>query len=165
VKQGAFREDLFYRLNVITVHMPPLRERPEDVVRFAEAYLKFFAAQGGRTGRTFSEAARRHLLTYPWPGNLRELRNAIERAAILADGPHVNPHDLPSGIGASGSPASPGAPQCGDPITIEALEAVHIRAILTRTQSLSEAASVLGIDQATLYRKRKKLGLDAEPAT
>jgi NtrC-family two-component system response regulator AlgB len=160
VTEGAFREDLFYRLNVITVELPPLRQRVDDLLHFAEGFLNFFAAPCGRRLRGFSDAARRVLLNYPWPGNLRELRNVIERAVILSSGPLIEVRDLPPGF--DGAPdrdvltdIAPGAP-----VALGELEAEHIRRVLAAASSLTEAADILGIDQATLYRKRKKLGLD-----
>lgn len=165
VAQGTFREDLFYRLNVITVQMPPLRQRPGDLERFAEKYLLFFAKQCGRKARSFSSAARSHLLAHSWPGNLRELRNAVERAVILSQGREIEAEDLPSSVtGTHGSAVSGEKTMVGEMVSLEALEAAHIRAVLARTTSLGAAAEVLGIDQATLYRKRKKLGLDGGEA-
>jgi NtrC-family two-component system response regulator AlgB len=163
VAEGAFREDLYYRLNVISVRMPSLRERPEDLVRFAEHYLKHFSESCGRPLAGFSDDAQAAILRYPWPGNLRELRNAIERAVILAPGNRITSADLPSEL--RGDPAAiPGSNGTdnmvpGGPFTVEQLEEIHIRRILERTQSMVDAARILGIDQATLYRKRKKLGL------
>ncbi len=162
VAAGRFREDLFYRLNVITVTMPPLRERPQDLLRFAEDYLRFFAAQCGRRVKKFDDSARRKLLAWPWPGNLRELRNAVERAVILARDAAVTAADLPQGSApAAGASAEAAAP--GQLVSLAELETAHIRYVLGRTPSLAAAAEVLGIDQTTLYRKRKKLGLD-DPA-
>lgn len=169
VKDGTFREDLFYRLNVITVEMPPLRRRLDDLMSFAEGYLRFFTRQFGRTIKNFTADARQHILAHPWPGNLRELRNAVERAVILCPGEQISPADLPVGdapvrhdesSSASTSPSASLAPGVGDSITLEELEVAHIKAILGSTTNLTEVARVLGIDQATLYRKRKKLGLD-----
>lgn len=162
VQEGTFREDLFYRLNVITVEMPPLRQRPDDLLSFAEKYLQFFAAQFGRPVRGFTAEARSHVLTHDWPGNLRELRNAIERAVILAKGREIALHDLPVpglAVVSESSPASAG-PTVGSTVSLEELETAHIRALLKTLPSLTDVARVLGIDQATLYRKRKKLGLE-----
>lgn len=160
VANGTFREDLFYRLNVITVEMPPLRARPVDLEKFAEKYLVFFARQCGRKARSFSNDARSCLLAHNWPGNLRELRNAIERAVILSKGTVIEAGDLPSSVTGTQPPGGlNGGAVLGDMITLEELESSHIRAVLARTTSLNAAAEVLGIDQATLYRKRKKLGL------
>ena len=162
VVAGRFREDLFYRLNVITVKMPPLRERPQDLVKFAGEYLRFFAAQCGRAVKGLDAEAKRRLLAYHWPGNLRELRNAIERAVILTQGQTLGAPDLPAAsspiTGTDGAPA----PALGEMVSLDVLEAAHIRAVLARTPSLAAAADVLGIDQATLYRKRKKLGSGSE---
>jgi two-component system, NtrC family, response regulator AlgB len=162
VQAGTFREDLYYRLNVITVDMPPLRRRPDDLLPFAENYLRFFGRQFGRSFRGFSADARKSLLHHGWPGNLRELRNVIERAAILAPGKEVTAADLnlSPAEGEQGAASRSSAPAVGDSITIDELEAAHIRAILGKMDSLADVARVLGIDQATLYRKRKKLGLD-----
>ena len=163
VAEGAFREDLYFRLNVITAEMPPLRQRPGDLVRFAEHYFKHFTALCGRRLEGFSEEASAAIRAYSWPGNLRELRNTIERAVILAKGNRINLEDLPGELrgqtvaGANGSDASP---QVGSLVSMEDLEEAHLRKVLERTSNLAEAAQVLGIDQATLYRKRKKLGLE-----
>ncbi len=157
VADGAFREDLFYRLNVITVSMPPLRSRPADVLRFAEHYLRHFANQCARPLTGFSAEAEALIKTYPWPGNLRELRNSIERAVILAAGPKILPGDLRS---ESATPTTADVGRAGSPISLEQLEEIHIRRILEQTTSMVKAAEILGIDQATLYRKRKKIGLE-----
>jgi two-component system, NtrC family, response regulator AlgB len=164
VQAGTFREDLFYRLNVITVEMPPLRRRPDDLLTFAENYLKFFARQFGRTLRGYSAEAKKLLLRHSWPGNLRELRNTIERAAILCQSKEIEASDInvSGSVVVDGKSESSHGPGIGDAITIDELEAAHIRAILSKMTSLADAARVLGIDQATLYRKRKKLGLDQE---
>ena len=164
VAEGLFREDLFYRLNVIAVEMPPLRLRQDDLVAFANHYLKHFAAQCGRKLEGFADPADTALRMHSWPGNLRELRNAIERAAILARGTKVDVPDLPAEVrGGSGGGAAPAAGmplQTGARVTLDQLEEAHLRSILQTAKSLTEAAEILGIDQATLYRKRKRLGLD-----
>lgn len=161
IAEGAFREDLYYRLNVITVEMPPLRSRPGDLLRFAQHYLKFFAAQCARPVTDFTDEAAAIIKIYPWPGNLRELRNAVERAVILAAGRQVAAADLPAELRAGASAGAGGDPACaGAMISIGRLEEIHIRRILEQTASMTQAAEILGIDQATLYRKRKKLGLE-----
>ena len=156
--EGAFREDLYFRLNVIAVEMPPLRARHGDMLRFAEHYLKHFSNQCGRTLKGFSEAATSRVLTYPWPGNLRELRNAIERAVILAKGEQVDAEDLPSDL-RNGQDHPQDGPEPGAFMSLEQLEELHVRRVLERTGTVTEAAHILGIDQATIYRKRKKMGL------
>jgi len=154
VKAGRFREDLFYRLNVIQVEIPPLRDRPEDLARLAERLLVFHARRNHRALLGFSEEALGVLREYPWPGNVRELSNVIERAVILSRGERIGPELLPSAAVSDDTRA-----QAGDPIAIEELEELHIRRVLASTPSLREAAQVLGIDQATLWRRRKKYGI------
>ncbi|HEY1791649.1 MAG TPA: sigma-54 dependent transcriptional regulator [Opitutaceae bacterium] len=163
VADGAFREDLYYRLNVIAVRMPSLRERPEDLARLAQHYLRHFASSVGRNLTGFAPDAEAAIRAYSWPGNLRELRNAIERAVILAPGDKIVLSDLPSEI-RSEPPTRDGSQNGegvipGGLVTVEQLEEVHIRRILERTDSMVDAARILGIDQATLYRKRRKMGL------
>jgi NtrC-family two-component system response regulator AlgB len=155
VKAGRFREDLFYRLNVITVVLPGLHERPGDLARLAETYRKFFAARLGKKLTAFSPAALAAFAGYRWPGNLRELRNVIERATILASGETIELCDLPEDFSA---PADLNL-AVGARVTLDALEAEHLRRIVAQTRSLEDAARTLGIDPATLYRKRQKLGL------
>jgi len=161
VGDGLFREDLFYRLNVITVEMPPLRARPADLMHMAEHYLRHFATQLGRKLTGFDAEATAAIRAYAWPGNLRELRNAVERAAILAPGSAVTCDNLPAEVRQPADPAADGtAVQPGAWVTLDQLEEAHLRLVLKQAASLAEAARVLGIDQATLYRKRKKLGLE-----
>ncbi len=163
VAEGAFREDLFFRLNVITVEMPSLRERSADLIAFAEHYLRHFAALCGRRLDGFAAPALAGIRAYSWPGNLRELRNAIERAVIMAKVNKINLEDLPAelrGQTVAGGNGSDTLLQVGSLISMELLEEAHLRKVLERTSNLAEAAQVLGIDQATLYRKRKKIGLE-----
>ena len=159
--EGAFREDLYFRLNVIAVEVPPLRSRPGDLGRFAEHYLKHFTDQCGRKAVGFSNEAMGRINGYDWPGNLRELRNAIERAVILCQEDRIEPEDLPLDGAATGGESARTSPQAGDLIPLEKLEEYHIRKVLERTGSVAEAARVLGIDQATIYRKRKRMELGA----
>jgi NtrC-family two-component system response regulator AlgB len=159
IAEGLFREDLYFRLNVIAVEMPPLRRRPGDLGRLAEHYLKHFAGQCGRSVAGFSSEALGRMNSYGWPGNLRELRNAIERAVILSKQDRIEAEDLALDGGGSRESVE-AAPQPGDMISLEKLEDIHIRRVLERTGSIAQAARVLGIDQATIYRKRKKMGLE-----
>jgi NtrC-family two-component system response regulator AlgB len=162
VAAGTFREDLYYRLNVISVRMPSLRERPGDLGPMAEAYLKFFAKQCGRKISGYSAGARKLIRSYPWPGNLRELRNAIERAVILCRENSIRGEDFPASFTGGSTPSKGVAgeggssPDVGAPVTLDELERAHIQAVIARSPSLAAAAATLGIDQATLYRKRKK---------
>jgi len=163
VAEGAFREDLYFRLNVITAEMPPLRERQGDLLRFARHYFNHFSALCGRRLEGFSEEASAAICAYSWPGNLRELRNVIERAVILAKANKIGLEDLPAEL--RGQPAAlakgnSALLEIGSLVSMEKLEEAHLRKVLERTSNLAEAADVLGIDQATLYRKRKKIGLD-----
>jgi NtrC-family two-component system response regulator AlgB len=155
VRAGRFREDLFYRLNVIEVTLPPLRERRRDIGPLADRLLQFFARQAARPVTGYSPEARAALERHAWPGNLRELRNAIERAAILAAGPEVGLSDLPAQFGAR--PAL--KVEVGGAATLDELESEHIRRVLASAPTLDDAARTLGIDPSTLYRKRKRFGL------
>ena len=155
VRKGTFREDLYYRLDVISVTIPPLRERPRDLENLAGSFLQFFGRQLGRTRLSFSEGAMRKLNAHPWRGNLRELRNTIERAAILALTDEIGEEFLPD-ASADGEMTEV---VVGADITLDQLEEVHIRRILERAPSLDAAAKTLGIDPATLYRKRKRMNL------
>jgi NtrC-family two-component system response regulator AlgB len=154
-KAGRFREDLYYRLNVIAVTLPGLRDRPADIIRMAEGARRYFASRAGKSQIAFSEAVSKAFAVYPWPGNLREMRNVIERAVILAPGDMIELADLPEGFSGSVAPTV----AVGSRITLEALEAEHIRRIVATCRNLEDAAHTLGIDPATLYRKRVKLGL------
>ena len=169
VAAGAFREDLLYRLNTITLTLPPLRERPHDLLPLAEAHLGFFARQLGRPPvRGFSAGAQRAMRAYPWPGNLRELRNAVERAVILGGQGEVILSDLPDAVraaggGNDGTAAPPGNDvQLGGRATLAEIEDEHLRRVLARTARLDEAAAILGIDPATLYRKRRRMEAEGE---
>ena len=155
VKTGRFREDLYYRLNVITVSLPGLHGRPGDLARMAESYRKFFAVRLGKKITAFSPAVTTAFAGYRWPGNLRELRNVIERAAILATGETIELCDLPEEFGARSDLAI----AVGARVTLDQLEAEHLRRVVAMCRNLDEAARTLGIDPATLYRKRQKLGL------
>lgn len=152
VAAGRFREDLLYRINVIEVTVPPLRERPEDLPRLARRFLEFFARSAGRPVPNLSREAEQHLLAYNWPGNIRELRNAMERAIIIWPGMVIEPTALPERIVGSAQPG----PQLGGDYSLEAIEREHIQRVIARTASLDEAAQVLGVDSSTLWRKRKK---------
>jgi DNA-binding NtrC family response regulator len=158
ISQGSFREDLFYRLNVIQLVLPPLRDRREDVPALAEHFLARSAAKLARELRLSPQALER-LLRYPWPGNVRELENAIERAAILARGDAITPDDLPphvsAGLQLGPSPALPRQ------TTLAEAERVLILQTLERFgRNHSGAAEALGIGRTTLWRKLKEYGID-----
>lgn len=159
IAAGEFREDLFYRINVISVEMPPLRARNKDLMKFALDYLKYFSSQIGREITGFSPQALDRIQTYQWPGNLRELRNSIERATILCRGNEIEHTDLPSGNASASSTETTNMIVPGADVTLEQLEEAHISLIVERTKNLQDAAAMLGIDKATLYRKRKKFAI------
>jgi NtrC-family two-component system response regulator AlgB len=140
---------------VIAVNLPGLRDRPADLGRLADGARKYFASRVGKGDIKFSQAVSDALAGYSWPGNLRELRNVIERAVILAPGDTIELADLPEEFSGARRQAS----AVGARVTLEELEAEHIRRILASSRNLDDAARTLGIDPATLYRKRSKLGL------
>jgi NtrC-family two-component system response regulator AlgB len=150
VDAGRFREDLYYRLNVFPLEVPPLRRRPEDVIPLANAFLARFARRYGRRVARLGPEAEASLKAHDWPGNVRELENAVERAVILSRGEE---------LGALAPPGHAPAPVAGGPHTLAELEEAHVRRVLARSTSLDEAARVLGIDPSTLYRKRRDFGL------
>jgi len=155
VAAGTFREDLLYRLDVMSFRMPALRERPDDILPLAQSQLQRLVRQSGKTITGFSEAARQLLQRYAWPGNIRELRNVVERATILAADGLIDVVNLPASL----SESSPSHPFLGGEYSAEEIEAEHIRRVLARKQSLQEAADVLNLDRKTLLRKRKELNL------
>ena len=155
VAAGRFRDDLLYRLNVIEVTVPPLRDRRADVLPLAEHLLAQFAGRSYKPVAGFTPAARDAIQRHRWPGNIRELRNAIERAVLLCKGAEIDAADLPAPV--TVAPAARVA--VGEGVPIDAVEVEHIRRVLATSPSLEDAARTLGIDPSTLYRKRKKYGL------
>lgn len=153
VKAGTFREDLYYRLNVISIKMPPLIDRPADILPLAIGYLQFFAEQQNKPNARFSERAEHLITQYAWPGNLRELRNAIERAVILSVGDEVDVTDFPEEL----HEVKEAEVRLGSLTKLAIIEEEHIRRVLLKSKNVSEAAKTLGVDAATIYRKRKKL--------
>lgn len=158
MQQGKFREDLFYRLNVIPVILPPLRERREDIPALAEHFLLRYGQKQGRPLRLSAEAIDK-LLRYPWPGNVRELENAMERTAILAHHDTIAADDLPPHI-AMGTPWG-SAPSLPQPLTLAEMEKLHILQTLERFGwNHSRAAEVLGIGRTSLWRKLKEYQIE-----
>jgi NtrC-family two-component system response regulator AlgB len=151
VKAGTFREDLYYRLNVISITLPPLRDRVDDVERLAMAHLRSVANQCDKQVESISAEALDLMKRYNWPGNIRELRNVIERAVILSSSDKIEASDLTEMI----EPDS--EVRVGGRVSLEELETAHIKKVIANSKTLEEAAEMLGIDAATLYRKRKKL--------
>jgi NtrC-family two-component system response regulator AlgB len=150
---GESREDLLYRLNVIDLQLPPLRERPEDILRLARRFLLFFARAARRRPPELSTAAEAALLAYAWPGNIRELRNAIERAVILWPTQVIELEAFPPQISAQ---ALSRRPQLGGDFSLEEIEREHISRVVAKAPTLEDAAAILKIDASTLWRKRKK---------
>ncbi|MFC1627630.1 sigma-54-dependent transcriptional regulator [Gemmatimonadota bacterium] len=152
VELGDFREDLYYRLNVFTISLPPLRERREDIPMLAQHFLEKYSRQMNRIFTEFDSSAMDLLVRYPWPGNVRELANAVERALVVGKPPVVKETDLPLQLNDGVSlPA-------GD--SLAEMEQVHVERILEQTEwNVSQAAKILGVDRATLYNKIKKYGL------
>lgn len=161
VRNGAFREDLFYRLNVIEFKMPALRERPEDIPALAESLLRRACAETGRSPLRFSQEVQSIFNTYRWPGNIRELKNTIERAVVLARGDSVDLVDLPDRLLDPITPVPPQANLAQQPnMSLEDLEKQYIQEVLARSSTLEDAASILGINLSTLWRKRRRYGLE-----
>lgn len=154
VAQGLFREDLLYRLNVIVLNLPPLRERAEDIQGLAERFLAQFVRDYGRPARGFGPEAQALLRQYGWPGNVRELRNVVERASIICNQELVEPEHL--GLGEQ---AGSNLPRVGEALSLEELEKAHIASVMASSPTLDQAAKTLGIDASTLYRKRKQYNL------
>jgi two-component system, NtrC family, response regulator AlgB len=152
LEAGKFREDLYYRLNVISLRLPPLRDRVQDIESIAKRHLEFFAARAGKEIHGFSAEALRSMQGYRWPGNLRELRNVIERAVILGNGQQIELSDL-----AEIQPASSSDVRVGGNVSLEEIENEHMRRVIANSRTMDQAAAVLGIDPATLYRRKKKL--------
>jgi len=152
VRAGQFREDLLFRLNVVEVTVPSLRERREEILPLAQSFLGFFARAARRSPQQLSPEAERAFLAYGWPGNIRELRNAIERAVILSPAQILQPQAFPERIAQTATTV----PQLGADFTVEQVEREHILRVLARTRTQEEAAHLLGVDASTLWRKRKK---------
>ena len=155
VREGHFREDLLYRLNVVEVTLPPLRERPEDILDLARHFLSLFCAAAGRPVMELSPATQRLLLSHPWPGNIRELRNELQRVTVLWPSRSVDPEAFSSRI--NGQVAR--GPRLGGEHSLSDIENEHIRQVLAKADTFEEAARVLGIEPSTLWRKRRRLGL------
>jgi two-component system, NtrC family, response regulator AlgB len=154
VQDHRFREDLYYRLNVIPIEVPPLRERPEDIAALATGMLGFFVRRNHRPLQRFTDEALNLLKRYSWPGNIRELRNIVERASIVCNAEAVGTEFLPEKLMNSEKGLKP-----GDLVSLEKIEEMHIRRVLASTKSLQEAAEILGVNQATLWRWRKRYNI------
>ena len=162
MQRGEFREDLYYRLGVFEIELPPLRERAEDVLELADMFLQEIGETVGRPAAGFERDARRDLLAYPWPGNVRELRNAIERAVILADGGLIRSEHLP--VNATRKTPSPSeaanTPLPAGGVNLDALErSLVVKALAQARHNKTRAAKLLGLTRAQLYSRIEKYGL------
>ena len=158
VAEKKFREDLFYRLNVVSIHLPSLRERPEDIPLLADHFLKKFAAQNNKPACRISPEAMDILIRYRWPGNVRELENVIERTATLSGTNLIQPEDLPRRLQLE--PAQMDLRSLPSRIPLSELEKLYIQKVLEETGgNKKKAADILGIDRRTLYRMATRLGL------
>ena len=149
------REDLLYRLNVIELTLPPLRERLDDLLDLARHFLALFCQAASRPPMTFSPAAEQVLLGHPWPGNIRELRNEIQRVTVLWPSRTVEPDAFSVRLRGQ----APSGPRIGGEHSLADIENEHIRQVLAKTDTFEDAAVVLGIEPSTLWRKRRRLGL------
>lgn len=160
---ARFRQDLFYRLNVLRIEVPPLRERPEDIPVLAAHYVARFAAASRKPPRTLSPEALAVLGSYPWPGNVRELRNCLERMVVLSDAAVLGPGDIPTDIREAGGRAA-GARALGNEavlVPLESVEKAHLARVLAALDgNKKRTAEVLGIDRGTLYAKMKRYGIE-----
>jgi two-component system response regulator HydG len=161
IKNGAFRQDLYFRLNVVQIKLPPLRERKSDIPLLVTTFLEKFSGDTD-TAREMTEDAMRRLMAYDWPGNVRELENAIERAVALGSGPFVSVHDLPSNLQ---YPTTERAPAKEEMLPLEELERRAILSTLRQTGGDKQAAArALGIGKTTLYRKLKQYQIERADA-
>jgi two-component system, NtrC family, nitrogen regulation response regulator NtrX len=165
IGRNTFREDLFYRLNVIPFYVPPLRERTEDLPVLAAHFLNEFCEAYGKKGKDFTPPAMEVLLGYPWPGNVRELRNLVERLVIMCPSPKIEPHHLPPELfrGASKSPQKPYE-------SLQEARAAYERDFVLRKLeenrwNMTKAAAALGLERSHLYRKMRSLGIAPSKAS
>jgi Nif-specific regulatory protein len=163
VRAKRFREDLYFRLNVVTLELPPLRARGDDVMLLAEHFLREFSKRAGRRVPKFSAAARKRLESHTWPGNVRELRNLMERLAYLTTGDRIEAEDLAFILSPSaGTPAAIGAGLNLNDATHE-FQRKHVQqAIDTARGNVSQAAKNLGVHRSNLYRKMRQLGMETD---
>src|SRR5580698_6791135 len=157
IAAGRFRADLYYRLNVISLRVPALREHQEDILPLAEKLLNEAAARNRRSDLQFSDEAKKALIPYSWPGNIRELRNVVERAVVLSRGTVIRKEDLSDVIFA---PSTPQPIQLSTGSSLEELEQEHIKRVLAVAPTLEDAAATLGISIPTLWRRRKRFHLE-----
>jgi len=154
VEEEKFREDLYYRINVFTIFIPPLREHRSDIIPLAKHFIQKYSRSMGKPEKRISPQVEELLLSYPWPGNVRELENAIERAMVIGKKPEICLEDLPLSVNTREGGVS-------DNYTLAEVEKAHIQKVLKETGgNVTRAASLLGIDRVTLYNKLKKYGIN-----
>jgi NtrC-family two-component system response regulator AlgB len=158
VQSGRFRKDLYYRLGAVELRVPPLRDRKEDLPRLIDSMLGELRRETGRGPRGFSSQALVRLQSYDWPGNLRELRNLLERVCVLSGKDEIGLGDLVALYAEQGRPGAPKG-EAAALVSMDQVEAAHMRRVLSQTRTLEAAAKVLGMTPVTLWRKRKKYGL------
>ena len=162
IRKGSFREDLYYRLNVVNIHVPPLRERRDDIPLLAMSFLREFAEENGKKLDGFDPKARQSLYAYPWPGNVRELRNSVESAVVMAGSGLVGLDDLPPNVRSSGEERDVRVPVGS---TLEEAEKILIRETLAaQGGNKSRTAEILGIGRKTLYQKIEEYEIEDRPA-
>jgi DNA-binding NtrC family response regulator len=155
IEENTFRSDLYYRLNVVNIHIPPLRERQEDIPLLAEHFMEKFNVEFNKKFNRIERKALEAMVSYSWPGNVRELENVIERVIVIDQGPEIKPRHLP--FSASEAPVSTDAP----PLALEEIEKEHIRKMLQQNQwNISKTAKILDIDRTTLHKKIQKFGIE-----
>ena len=163
IQEGRFREDLYYRLNVVNIEVPPLRDRSDDIPLLAMSFLREFSDENGKRIEGFDNKARQAIYSYSWPGNVRELRNCVESAVVMASGPLVGIEDLPPGLRSSGEGRAINVPSG---ISLAEAERIIIRETLAAFGgNKSRTAETLGIGRKTLYQKIEEYGIGAETAT
>ena len=162
VSEGEFRQDLFYRLNTIELHLPPLRERGEDIILLAEHFLNIYSGKYSVGTLVLGASAKKKLMQHAWPGNVRELQHCIERSVVLNDKAELSAEDirLETPSATSASPLAAGSMENVDSLNLQTLEREAIkRAISLSNGNLTQAAELLGITRFALYRKIEKLGI------
>jgi DNA-binding NtrC family response regulator len=153
VSSGNFREDLLFRINTVEIHLPPLRERREDIPLLAMHFLNRSRARYRKQVAGFSSAAMQQMMQYAWPGNVRELEHTVERAVLLCRGDEIDPANLAITAARASTPSF-------DNMSIDEVESLLIRKVLRRCDgNISQAADVLGLSRAALYRRIEKYGL------
>jgi two-component system nitrogen regulation response regulator NtrX len=170
IRKGTFREDLYYRLNVVPLHVPPLRERPDDIPRLVLHFLREFSSEYGQKQKTIDDAALALFVRYAWPGNVRELRNIIERLVIMAPGPVLTLRDVPPPVSSipDGSRGDVPLMRAGlDLATLKDARAEFEREFITRklkenNGNVSRTADAISVERSNLHRKIKALGIEVE---